>query len=167
MSCRPISMHDFRHWIQLTFSTLPTRANSVWYDGDCIRKLNSCMKYCAERSEFPPLKKNIPPADMLSRAKFRTFSSLLSFSENCVTMIFVRILFLKRTFWSDKRIDKITKIMHKTPFQMTIWKDHKNQRAIWSMFLLKKVLASPGSYLLSQAVAKSWNTVHYGESPLS
>ena len=38
---------NLRHWIQSSFSTLSTRANSVWLDGGCTRKLNSRIKYCA------------------------------------------------------------------------------------------------------------------------
>ena len=111
MSCaHQHNILNLHHWIQSSFPTLWTCVNSVWFDGDCTRKLNLYThQILCKKIKIPTLKEQIPPVQTISRAKFGTFSSLLSFKKNCITVIFLRILILNHTFWSDKRVDKITK----------------------------------------------------------
>ena len=115
---------------------------------------------------IPTLKENIPPAENLSRAKCGTFSSLLSFKKNCVTDFSQNFYSEFHNFGLKCELTKsANNAVAKIAYHMTIWKDHK-YRTIWSIFLLKKVLASPDSLLCLQTVVKLWKAVpSWGKSP--
>ena len=103
------------------FNTLNTCEFSMtwWW---LYSKIESTHQILCTKIRIPIVKGKIPPVQKIPRAEFGTFPSLLSFKKNCVTVSFLRILILNRTFSSDKRINKITKKCRK---QRAIWRFEK------------------------------------------
>ena len=114
--------HDLRHWTPNTMNTC--EFSITWR---LHTKIEFTHQILCIKIKIPTLKEKIPHAEKLSRAEFGTFSSLLSVKKNCVTVNFPRISILNRTFWSEKRIVKITKLCRK---QCATWRFEKITKTV-------------------------------------